>query len=113
MNAIVGEKLGMTQIFDDESRAIPVTIIKAGPVRVVQVKRQERGFVVVAGLNGDLLLGPSTHSTLSRDGSYARFETRDGRFVRHERGAGALEVRLDHDGHLRVEVGKGSPRSRQ
>ena len=41
MNAIVGEKLGMTQIFDDESRAIPVTIIKAGPVRVVQVKRPE------------------------------------------------------------------------
>ena len=41
MKAIVGEKLGMTQIFDDESRAIPVTIIKAGPVRVTQIKRQE------------------------------------------------------------------------
>lgn len=39
MKAIVGEKLGMTQIFDDESRAIPVTVIKAGPVRVTQIKR--------------------------------------------------------------------------
>ena len=38
LNAIVGEKLGMTQIFDDESRAIPVTVIKAGPCFVVQVK---------------------------------------------------------------------------
>ena len=39
MNTILGEKLGMTQIFDGEARAIPVTIIKAGPVRVTQIKR--------------------------------------------------------------------------
>lgn len=39
MNAILGEKLGMTQIFDDQSRAIPVTVIKAGPCHVVQIKR--------------------------------------------------------------------------
>jgi large subunit ribosomal protein L3 len=38
LNAIVGEKLGMTQVFDEESRAIPVTVIKAGPCYVVQVK---------------------------------------------------------------------------
>jgi large subunit ribosomal protein L3 len=31
----------MTQIFDDESRAIPVTVIKAGPVHVTQIKRPE------------------------------------------------------------------------
>ncbi len=41
MNAILGEKLGMTQVFDDQSRAIPVTVIKAGPVRVVQVKSED------------------------------------------------------------------------
>ncbi len=39
MNAIIGEKLGMTQIFDDANRAIPVTAVKAGPVVVTQVKR--------------------------------------------------------------------------
>ena len=39
MNTILGEKLGMTQVFDDQARAIPVTIIKAGPVRVTQIKR--------------------------------------------------------------------------
>lgn len=38
MKAILGEKLGMTQIFDDDSRAIPVTVIKAGPVKVTQIK---------------------------------------------------------------------------
>lgn len=36
--AILGTKLGMTQVYDDESRAIPVTVVKAGPVKVVQVK---------------------------------------------------------------------------
>ncbi len=39
MKAILGEKLGMTQIFDEGSRAIPVTIIKAGPVHITQIKR--------------------------------------------------------------------------
>ena len=41
MKAILGEKLGMTQIFDEGSSAIPVTIIKAGPVFVTQIKRLE------------------------------------------------------------------------
>ena len=41
MNAIIGEKLGMTQIFDEEHRAVPVTAVKAGPVVVTQIKRVE------------------------------------------------------------------------
>ncbi|MFC2153057.1 50S ribosomal protein L3 [Actinomycetota bacterium] len=48
MNAIIGEKLGMTQIFDDANRAIPVTAVKAGPVVVTQVKRPETdGYAAV------------------------------------------------------------------
>jgi len=48
MNAIIGEKLGMTQIFDDENRAIPVTAVKAGPVVVTQIKRPETdGYAAV------------------------------------------------------------------
>ena len=35
---ILGTKLGMTQIFDDSGLAIPVTIIKAGPCVVTQIK---------------------------------------------------------------------------
>ena len=38
MNALIGEKLGMTQLFDEESRTIPVTVVKLGPCRVVQIK---------------------------------------------------------------------------
>jgi len=40
VKAIIGEKLGMTQIFNEESQAIPVTVIKAGPVKVTQIKRK-------------------------------------------------------------------------
>ena len=39
--AIVGEKVGMTQIWDDQNRAIPVTVLRVSPVRVVQVKTPE------------------------------------------------------------------------
>jgi large subunit ribosomal protein L3 len=41
VNAILGTKLGMTQVFDEQARAIPVTVIKAGPCRVVQIKTDE------------------------------------------------------------------------
>ena len=39
--AIVGEKVGMTQVWDEENRAIPVTVLKVAPLRVVQVKTPE------------------------------------------------------------------------
>ena len=40
--AIIGEKLGMTQIWDDQHRAVPVTVVKVAPLRVVQVKTPDR-----------------------------------------------------------------------
>ena len=40
--AIVGEKVGMTQVFDEHNRAVPVTVLKVAPMRVVQVKTPER-----------------------------------------------------------------------
>lgn len=39
--AIVGEKLGMTQIWDDQNQVIPVTVLRVSPCRVVQVKTPE------------------------------------------------------------------------
>ena len=36
--AIVGEKVGMTQVWDDQNRVVPVTVLKVTPCRVVQVK---------------------------------------------------------------------------
>jgi large subunit ribosomal protein L3 len=39
---LLGRKLGMTQIFDDRGKAVPVTIIQAGPCPVVQKKTADR-----------------------------------------------------------------------
>lgn len=51
---ILGTKLGMTQIFDD-TRAIPVTVIKAGPCFVAQVKTEERdGYTAVQLAYGEI-----------------------------------------------------------
>jgi large subunit ribosomal protein L3 len=41
MTGILGRKLGMTQIFDEKGKVIPVTVVEAGPCRVIQVKTRE------------------------------------------------------------------------
>jgi len=46
--AIVGEKVGMTQVWGDDQRVIPVTVLRVEPARVVQVKTGERdGYTAV------------------------------------------------------------------
>jgi large subunit ribosomal protein L3 len=40
--AIVGEKLGMTQVWDDDNNVVPVTVLRVTPARVVQLRTQER-----------------------------------------------------------------------
>lgn len=42
IEGIIGKKLGMTSIFDEAGRMIPVTVIEAGPVTVLQIKTPER-----------------------------------------------------------------------
>ncbi len=41
VNTIIGRKLGMTQIWDDDDNIVPVTVIQAGPCTVSQVKTKE------------------------------------------------------------------------
>ena len=40
--AIVGEKVGMTQVWDDDNRVVPVTVLQVAPLRVVSVRTPER-----------------------------------------------------------------------
>ena len=40
--AIIGKKVGMTQIFDETGKVVPVTVIEAGPCKVVQKKTVEK-----------------------------------------------------------------------
>ena len=42
MAAIIGRKLGMTQIFEESGAVVPVTVVEAGPCPVVQVRTAEK-----------------------------------------------------------------------
>jgi large subunit ribosomal protein L3 len=45
---ILGEKLGMTQVFDENNRMVPVTVVKAGPCVVTQIRTEEKdGYAAV------------------------------------------------------------------
>ena len=41
MAGLLGHKIGMTQIFDDEGLSVPVTVVQAGPCYVTQIKTVE------------------------------------------------------------------------
>ena len=41
MKGLIGKKVGMTQIFDEDGRVTPVTVIQAGPCVVVQQKTED------------------------------------------------------------------------
>ena len=48
MKGILGTKLGMTQVFDEQNRIVPVTVVKAGPNVVTQVRTQDKdGYTAV------------------------------------------------------------------
>ncbi len=42
IEGLLGKKLGMTQIFDETGRAVPVTVLEVGPCTITQVKTNER-----------------------------------------------------------------------
>lgn len=68
--AILAFKMGMTQVYDGQGRAVPVTVLKAGPCYVVQVKTSETdGYNSVQIGFGDM---PVRRSTRPLQGHYRR-----------------------------------------
>jgi large subunit ribosomal protein L3 len=48
VKGILGRKVGMTQVFEDGGRAVPVTVLEAGPCRVTQTKTPEKdGYAAI------------------------------------------------------------------
>ena len=41
LKGLIGKKIGMTQIFDEDGAAVPITLIEAGPCYVTQVRTQQ------------------------------------------------------------------------
>ncbi len=83
--AIVGEKVGMTQVWDDQHRAVPVTVLKVAPVRVVRVKTADsEGYAAL-----QVTWGVHRASTINKPlaGHYAKAGVEAGRRL--------VELRLD------------------
>jgi large subunit ribosomal protein L3 len=48
MKGLIGKKVGMTQVFDEQGNVVPVTVIEAGPCYVTQIRTAERdGYTAV------------------------------------------------------------------
>jgi large subunit ribosomal protein L3 len=55
IKGVLGEKLGMTQVWDADNRVVPVTVVKAGPCVVTQVRNPENdGYSAVQIAFGDI-----------------------------------------------------------
>ena len=69
---ILGKKLGMSQFFDDQGRAVPVTLIEAGPCRITQLKTSETdGYSAVQigfGYTRDKLINKPSKGHLAKSG---------------------------------------------
>jgi len=106
IKGILGTKLGMTQIFDD-TRAIPVTVIKAGPCFVAQVKTEEKdGYSAV-----QLAFGATRPNGLTKP-EQGHFDKHGGQTGRH-----VVEIRTDDAGsyepgqELRADVFQAGERA--
>ena len=84
--AIVGEKVGMTQVWDEAQRVVPVTMVKVAPVRVVRVKTPEQeGYSALQVTYG--VRSARASSTSRRPGHFAKAGV--------EPGVRLVELRLD------------------
>ena len=50
MPGMLGKKLGMTNIYSEDGRAYPVTVLEVGPCNVVAIKSKEKDGYVFIGL---------------------------------------------------------------
>lgn len=75
IEGLLGKKLGMTQIFDETGRVIPVTVIEVGPCVVTQIKTQERdGYEALQlGFDQKKRLKSPERGHLKASGANARF----------------------------------------
>lgn len=90
--SLLGTKLGMTRIFDDSARALPVTVIEAGPCRVTQIRTEERdGYTAVQLAYGEL---PPRKANKPRAGHFAKAGVAPARRL--------VEVRVEDPGSYQV-----------
>src|SRR5439155_15870304 len=94
VNAILGKKLGMTQIFSASGDALPATILKAGPCVVIQRKTAEKDGYEAAQL-GLVEFPPPRRLTQAEAGHFRKAGANPTRFLREVRlAAGSEQVKV-------------------
>lgn len=84
---ILGKKVGMTQIYDENEQIVPVTVIQAGPCVVLGVRQGDEGGYEAVQLGFDDV--KPSRTTRAMIGHCAKAGTQAKRFVREIRMAGA------------------------
>ena len=90
--AIIGKKVGMTQIFDESGKVIPVTVIEAGPCVVIQKKTTENdGYEAVQLGFGDV---KATRLTKPMQGHFTKANVAAKKTLKEVRLAGSADLNV-------------------
>ena len=95
LTAILGKKLGMSQVFDESGRLVPVTVIQAGPVTITQKKTVKRD-----GYDGiQVGFEPAKESRLTKPvlGHLKRAGAKPMRYIRELPAAGTEDIEVGHE----------------
>lgn len=92
INAIYGKKIGMTQVFDEQDRLIPVTVIQATPNKVVQVKTVESDGYEAVQLGFGTIKEKKVNKPMA--GHFAKQGTEPTRYLREVRVENAAEYNV-------------------
>ena len=80
MEGLIGKKLGMSQIFTEDGKAVPVTVIEAGPCFVTQIKTMDRDGYAAVQLGFDEK--KQKHTTKPLSGHFEKAEVAPQRILR-------------------------------
>ena len=95
IKGVLGEKLGMTQVWDENNRVVPVTVVKAGPCVVTQIRKQETdGYEAVQIAYGAV---KPTKVTKPEAGHFAKAGVTPRRYLVEIRTSDAAEYQLGQE----------------
>jgi len=95
VKGIIGKKLGMTQIFNDKGRAVPVTVISAGPCVITEVRDEKKdGYEAV-----QLAFGAIKQKRVKKPlaGFYKKKEVKPHKYLREFRVEGTGDYRVGQE----------------
>ncbi|MEE0776557.1 MAG: 50S ribosomal protein L3 [Bacillota bacterium] len=102
---IMGKKVGMTQIFAEDGKIVPVTVVEAAPSVIVQIKNEATDGYQAIQLGFDELRAKQTNKP--QQGHFAKADVKPTRYLREFRVADATQYSLGQEFTLeQFEVGE-------